>query len=641
MKKNTLISSIIILLLFCSTTSFSQTLNLGILTSFEGSTGAGGIANSGGTVTGDVGTHLGIISGLELPAYDDIKYNADAVTDQARKDLLRLYIHLNDKFVDFPSTHSPAFGGGETISPGVYSISSAGSIGGALTLDGGGNPDAIFIIKMNGAMTIGAAATVTLTNGAKSCNVFWLIQGAISVAANANIKGTLFSKTGAVGLGADVLLEGRMLSMAGAITLGIGAIATLPPCVSTIPIFCEASCSPAVDVLGVLSDFALFAKAGNVGNTGISGIIGKIGTNAGAITGYTTGIHIRTEEISNALTAQAALDLDAAYIALMALPSTGIHAATFLDETLAPGVYDIPTAAALGGLIILDAAGNPDAIFVVRIAGAFNIAAASKMILVNGAKRCNIFWIGGAGVATGAVNIGASSELKGNFIAHGGACNSGGAVFLAGRQFSTGGAVNTDSGLIYTDPECVTSESLNGNPLPIELLSFTTTAKGEHVQLNWATATEINNDYFNIERSIDAVNWETIAQINGAGNSTSLLNYKTVDYNPYSGLSYYRLKQTDFDGKYSFSNIKSINLDENSETLIRIFPNPFTDQITIIGNAFGLSEFLIYNIIGQDVTNLTALKNNTGQTMVVDLSNLETGIYFVKVNSKTIKVYKK
>jgi uncharacterized repeat protein (TIGR01451 family) len=458
MNKKSLFSLTTIALLLFSSISFSQeTLNLGILTSFEGYTGAGAVTNSGGTVTGDVGTHLGIISGLELPDYTGNKYNSDADTDQARKDLLRLYIHLNDKFVDFPGTHAAAFAN-ETLSPGVYSIDGAGSIGGALILDGG--PNDFFIFKMNGALTVGAAATVTLTGGVQSCNVFWLVNGAISVAADAEVKGTLFSKTGAVGLGAGTLLEGRMLTMGGAITLGVGAEATRPSCTSTIPIFCEADCSSALDILGVLSDFTLFASAGNVANTGISGINGKIGTNAGTITGFGLGIHIQDEEIANTLTQQAADDLDAAYDALMLLTATGTHPAAYLNETITPGVYDITGAGSLGGTVTLDALGDPDAIFVFRFSGAFNIAALSKMILANGARRCNIFWLGGAGVVTGAVNIGASAQIKGNFISHGGACNSGGGVFMSGRQLATFGAVNTNTAVIYANPECVNSTPL-------------------------------------------------------------------------------------------------------------------------------------------------------------------------------------
>ncbi|MFT5372396.1 MAG: hypothetical protein ACI9R7_001941, partial [Lysobacterales bacterium] len=470
MKKYISLSFTAIALLFFSNVSFSETLNLGILTSFEAYTVTGAVPNSGGTVTGDIGTHFGIISGFPDPPNTGNLYTANAVTEQAQLDLFRLYIHLNELPVNFPdpfvpgsTEHAAAFGSGETLVPGVYTISGAGSIAATLTLDGGGDPDAFFVIKMNGAMTVAAGATVALTNGTKSANVFWLINGGISVAAGADVKGTLFSKAGAVGLGANVLLEGRMLTMGGEITFGIGSIAGPPPDATTIPIFCESDCipAPAVDILGVLSDFALFTAVGDVGNTGISGIIGLIGTNSGAITAYTLGTHIGTEEIANALTAQAAADVGAAYTALMALTSAGTGSAAYLNETIAPGVYDIPGAGALGGTVILDAAGDPDAIFVFRFAGAFNVAALSKIILANGAKRCNVFWLGGAGVATGAVNIGAASEMKGYFIANNAASNSGGGVFLAGGQFSNFGEVNTDTAVIYDNPECVTSTALN------------------------------------------------------------------------------------------------------------------------------------------------------------------------------------
>ncbi len=499
MKKKLLLSIVTVILLLFASKSFGQTLNLGILESFENYTGAGGVANSGGTVNGDVGTNLGVISGFTSPLYTGNTYNANALTAQARYDLLRLYIHLNALSVNFPDAFnpvsSPAHGaafGGETLVPGVYSIGSAGSITGALTLNGGGNPNAVFVIKMNGALTIDAGATVSLTNGAKSSNVFFIVNGAISVAAGANVKGTLFSKAGAVGLGENVILEGRMLSLAGALTMGVGSSATIPPLPCTIPIFCESSCAPApaVDILGVLSGFALFASAGSIGNTGISGINGIIGTNAGTITGYTDGTHIGTQQIANTLTAQAAADLDTAYIALMAMTPSATHTASFLNETLAPGVYHIPTAGALGGVIILDAANNPNAIFVFRFAGAFNIAAASKIILTNGARRCNVFWLGGAGVATGALNIGAASELQGTFISHGGACNSGGSVFMAGRQLSTLGAVNTNTAVIYNNPECVTSRSLN-DAVIVAVADNLTVAGGA------STTSVLANDTFN------------------------------------------------------------------------------------------------------------------------------------------------
>ncbi len=383
--------------------------------------------------------------------------------------MFKVYIHLNDLFVTYPSTHAPAFGGGETLTPGVYSIGGAGSLGGAITLDGGGNPDAFFVIKFYGAMTAGAGAVVNLTNGAKSCNVFWIAEGAISVAANANIKGTLFARIGAVGLGAGAVLEGRMLTLEGALTTGVGASVSPPPLISTIPIFCESGCSStaSVDVLGVLSNFALYTNLGAVANTSTSGIDGNIGTDVGGISGYSSSVMVGTFNTADALTAQANIDLNIAYTSLMALPNTVLsHAPAFgTGETINAGVYFIAGAGSLAGTITLDGQNNPNAIFVFKFAGAFSVGAQSKIILANGARRCNVFWIGGAGVATGAVTMGAGSVLKGTFLSHGGACSSGDGLFLAGRQLSTGGAVNTYSGIIYNNPVCVTSTSLSTHPI--------------------------------------------------------------------------------------------------------------------------------------------------------------------------------
>ena len=471
MKKNRIYSVIAIALLSFPNISFSQTpnstLNLGILESFEGYTGAGAITNgAGATWTGDAGTNIGIISGFGAsPFFNGNTYNANAVTAQCRFDLFRLYIHLNDLYVDYPATHTAAFGGGETLTPGVYSIPAAGSLGTVLNLDGGGNSNAFFVIKFGGAMTVGASATINLINGAKSSNVFFIADGAISAGASVNLKGTLFSKLGAVGLGAGAVLEGRMFTLEGALVTGVGATVSPPPDTCTIPIFCENNCSPApaVDVLGVLSNYALYTNLGAVSNTGTSGIHGNIGTDAGGVSGFQSSIVIGSVHTADTSTAQASIALDNAYNSLMALPNTVTnHASAFgIGETINAGVYFIGGAGSLGGTLVLDGQNNPDAIFVFKFAGAFSVAAQAKMILINGARRCNVFFLGGAGVATGAITIGAGAVLKGTFLSHGGACGSGASVFLAGRQLSTGGAVNTYSSIIYNNPVCVTSVSLN------------------------------------------------------------------------------------------------------------------------------------------------------------------------------------
>lgn len=169
------------------------------------------------------------------------------------------------------STHAPAFGGNETLIPGVYAIAAAGSIGGTLILDGQGNPNAVFIFKFGGAFSTGASSKVTLINGATACNVFWVSEGAISIGASCIMKGTFIANAGACFMGAGGQIEGRLFSIIGAISVGPG--------VMTIPLDCNY-----ID-LGLLSTYFIFTGTGAISNTGVSSINGDIATNAGAITG--------------------------------------------------------------------------------------------------------------------------------------------------------------------------------------------------------------------------------------------------------------------------------------------------------------------------------------------------------------------
>jgi hypothetical protein len=637
-----------LILLAFPNTSVSQTVKLGILESFVGYTGAGAVTNAAGASwTGDAGTNIGAFSGFGTnPSFIGNTYSADASTAQCRFDLMRVFIHLNDLFVDYPATHAPAFGAGETILPGVYSIDGAGSVGGAFTLDGGGDPNAYFVIKFYGAMNVGAGATINLTGGTQSCNVFYIADGAISVAANANLKGTLFSKIGAVDLGDGVVLEGRMLCLEGAITAGTSATVSPPPGTCTIPIFCESSCSPApaVDVLGVLLDYALYTNLGAVPNTGTSGINGKIGTNSGIVSGFGSSIVISDIHTADASTAQAKIDLDNAYIALMALTNTVTsHPAVFGSvapggETINAGVYFINSAGSLSGTLVLDGQNNPDAIFVFKFAGAFSVASRAKMILINEARRCNVFFIGGAGVAIGAISIADNTVLKGTFLSHGGACGSGASTFISGRQLSTGGAVNTYSGIVYNNPESVTS-TLIGVSLPIELLSFTSKCNNQNIVLEWSTATEVNNDYFSIERSIDGINWELVTKVDGAGNSSSIKTYSYIDVWQYHDISYYRLKQTDYDGEFKNSSIipiekcgeDIIELAINSNPIIElaIYPNPVIETLNLSyeGDKSQVLSTSIYNLLGEMV-----YYSEFYQPKIV-FENKLNGVYFIHVNT--------
>jgi len=461
-KIYSLLFSITVTLLLFSNAGFSQTLELGTLCSFEAYTGSGAVTN-GGTFTGDVGSNNGAISGFSPPSFTGAIHNSNALTVQARIDLLRVYIHLND--IPVTEIHAAAFGDGETLIPGVYSIGAAGSVGGILTLDGGGDPNAVFIIKFLGAMTVGASSTVILTNGVRAANVFWIAEGAISVGASSIIKGNLLSHGAAITIGASCNIEGRMLTTSGVITIGAAGVAIRPTAPITIPIAPVCDCTPAsvVDVLGSIENFSLFTSAGAITNATSSGFIGDIGTHAGAISGFGTSTHVGAFYNADAKTTQAKIDLDNAYSQLMALPNTVVgHTPAFgTGETLNAGVYYVGAAGSLAGTLTLDGRGDANAVFVFKFAGAFAVAAQTKVILTNGTNRCNVFWISGAGVAAGASSLGANSAMKGTVIAHGGACNSGVGGFIEGRMLSTAGAVGFSTGVIYNDPLCFLDDELD------------------------------------------------------------------------------------------------------------------------------------------------------------------------------------
>lgn len=175
-------------------------------------------------------------------------------------------------------------------------------------------------------------------------------------------------------------------------------------------------------------------------------------------------------------------------------------------------------------------------------------------------------------------------------------------------------------------------------PLPVDLLEFTATCKNNNVLLNWSTVSEINNDYFTIEKSIDAIVFEEIATINGSGNSSSIINYSWLDENSNSETTYYRLKQTDFNGEFRYYGIKVINCEQ--EGSISIYPNPFEDGFTI-----NLSESIsypltmeIYDYLGRKVHNqqITSQKNN------IMLNNrLALGTYTIKVHNNTNQFIKR
>ncbi len=623
-----------ITLLCLPTKIFAQILDLGAIEPFTLFTIEGAVSNTGKSIdTGNIGSDLGSISGFGSPTtMIGSCYNANSITKQAKIDLLNLYINLNNIRVT-NTAHAPAFGS-ETLTKGVYLIASAGSLAGTITLNGQGNPDAVFIFKFEGAFTTGVGAKVVLTNGASSSNVFWIGEGAISVGASSVLKGTLIAHPGAVTLGAGCNLEGRMLSTSGAISIYSGVISK-PVSLSTIPIECVNTCTDTF--LRSAANFTLFTSAGAVANTGISGVIGDIGSDAGAISGWSTSIVIGSQHNANSTTAQAKKDLTAAYTKLVKISVTdSTHTAAFgSGDTLTKGVYKIGSAGSLAGTLFLNGGGDTNALFIFKFAGAFTTSTGSKVILINGARRCKIFWI-----AEGAISMGAFTFMKGTTIANNGANDMGANGFIEGRMLSTAGAVGFNSATTFTSYSLCGTRGV-GVPLPIKLTSFTGNCEQHNTMLRWNTASEINNKIFTIERSSEGIIWDLVGTIAGAGTSSVNQSYSFMDNLQAKSVNYYyRLKQTDFDDKYDYSQI--INVKKcgtgNDEYLIPS-PNPtdgiFDLEYTGIGITPEIYSTEIFNSIGQKQDEII------GSQSKFDLSHHKAGVYFVHVHLKSkIVVFK-
>ena len=182
--------------------------------------------------------------------------------------------------------------------------------------------------------------------------------------------------------------------------------------------------------------------------------------------------------------------------------------------------------------------------------------------------------------------------------------------------------------------------SLKTNPLPIELIDFTAQKRDLIAVLNWQTASEFNNDFFTVERSRNGLDWEEVNRINGADHSSSLLNYATTDEQPYAGISYYRLKQTDFDGQYSYSKIRMLDFVRLTDRQVIIYPNPTANFITIEGAEAKIGIIKIYDSFGQDVTSFTKRMIINETKTMIDLSRLASGNYFVITDNFTTTVYR-
>lgn len=483
MKRNLLLTLAGAGLLLFPKIIFGQAPSLGSSANYVLFSSGGAIGNTGiSHVTGNIGTIAGAIT--SFGNIDGVVNNANAATTQCGADLLAAYNQLN--ITTTTATHAAVLGNGETLPAGIYSIAAAGSTADTLTLDAQGDPNAVFIFKVGGAFSTGAATKVILINGALACNVFWKVEGAVSMAAGTSMKGTLIANNAAASMAAGCKLEGRLFSTMGAVAID-GSLVYLPLGCST-PLT-----GPTAPDLATASCYALFSSDGAVTNTGLTIVTGDIGTNVGLTTGFVAVNVTGTIHGSpDASTGNCAAELLTAYNYLNALPSDIelLFPAQLGNKlVLTPHTYILNAATILADTLFLNAQNNVNAVFVINVNGSLTVNMNGTIVLLNGALAANVYWL-----VNGNVIINNDSKFIGTLVSNNGIDLMQG-VDLNGRALTTTGALTTNSITATIPSTCVATglQTQNSNegiaiyPNPfnsILTIDLSNVSNSDNVQLN-------------------------------------------------------------------------------------------------------------------------------------------------------------
>ncbi|MCX6306405.1 MAG: ice-binding family protein [Bacteroidetes bacterium] len=595
--------------------SFAQAPPLGTAAGFVLFSTTGAVGNSGiSHITGNVGTNSGSSTGFGN--VNGVMHDNDGASAQCSADLLIAYNQLNSTIPTF--FPSPLFGNGQMLNAGVYAVSGAATLNSNLTLNAQGDANAVFIFQIQGSFSTGVNSKIKLINGAQACNVFWKVEGMVNMASGTTMRGTIIANNAAISMNTGDTLEGRALSTSGAITVD-GVLAY-------IPVGCGAPVlsGPAAPALASTECYAIFSSNGAVSNTGVTHVTGDVGTNVGLAIGFDPLLVTGTiHPIPDVSTAQCAADLLDVYTALNLLPVDIelLYPAQFgNDLVLTPHTYLLNAATVFTGTLTLDAQGNADAVFVIKINGALSTSTRSIVKLVNGTQAGNVFW-----KVEGAVGIGTYSLFVGTIV-----CNNGAlgaletGVILHGRALTTTGALSTTEGTITMPPGCC-----NLNQVPVNTQVTGVVGSGESTCKNATQTITVagNGTTFQVQ------NGGSVTMI--AGQNIRLLAGTRVNYGGYlhayiTTMSEYCCGSTS--GSYAGINKVSETIPETGAgTSFRVYPNPTTGIFYLelppsSGNANAVVQ--IYGMAGDLILKDELSGNNRFE---FSLAGKSPGIYFLQV----------
>lgn len=232
---------------------------------------------------------------------------------------------------------------------------------------------------------------------------------------------------------------------------------------------------------------------------------------------------------------------------------------------------------------------------------------------------------GGGGGGKGVVML-SSTLPSSNFTTDNSAGNGG-----ANSTTATNG--NADSGSVSPSSPSADADGIllsTSGALPIELTHWVAKAAANEIQLVWSTATEINNDFFTIERSSNGIHWDVIAQVSGKGNTVTQQDYQFTDQPKTRGILYYRLSQTDFDGTQEMFDVLSVDFQGFYQVKTSIYPNPTQGKVQVhFGSPTkGTAQVALYNMQGRMMSTQDIYMVNS---LELDFSSQPKGTYLLKI----------
>jgi hypothetical protein len=181
-----------------------------------------------------------------------------------------------------------------------------------------------------------------------------------------------------------------------------------------------------------------------------------------------------------------------------------------------------------------------------------------------------------------------------------------------------------------------TNNCPSGAPFPVEMLEFSTRKLADHIELNWKTRWEQNNAYFEVEKSVNQNEWRSMEQIGGSGTSNEPQTYQWIDRSPWQGANFYRLKQVDLNGSFTYSEIKEVSWQGEAWGRLRVWPNPLEDgRLKVsIESKDDQGSLAILDLRGRKHwAREVSLSNRRIHEATYDLDRLAAGIYFVRWQS--------